>query len=194
MTSQGSLTGLGAGSFFRKPLWPGPWYSSSLGIVLLEQPGVALLERHGVVLLGQHGKVLLQLHWMIALKQPGEVLLKQFGVLLIKHGGMVLLNQHGMVLLEQHGMVLLEQGGMVLVEHGMVLLEQCVVGLLEHHGTVASGRDSSCPATSQAMHPKPFLAFLTPLGNPSLLEVIPGESSRAPCSTLVTANVRPGHW
>lgn len=68
-------------------------------------------------------------------------------------------------------------GGMVLVEHGMVLLEQCVVGLLEHHGTVASGRDSSCPAASQAMHPKPFLAFLTPLGNPSLLEVIPGESS-----------------
>lgn len=186
MTSQGSLTGLGAGSVFRKPLWPGPWYSSSLGIVLLEQPGVVLLERHGVVLLGQHGKVLLQLHWMIALKQPGEVLLKQFGVLLIKHGGMVLLNQHGMVLLEQ--------GGMVLVEHGMVLLEQCVVGLLEHHGTVASGRDSSCPAASQAMHPKPFLAFLTPLGNPSLLEVIPGESSRAPCSTLVTANVRPGHW
>lgn len=75
-------------------------------------------------------------------------------------------------------MVLLEQGGMVLVEHGMVLLEQCVVGLLEHHGRAASGRDSSsCPAASQAMHPKPFLAFLAPLGNPSLLEVIPGESS-----------------
>lgn len=125
-TSQGSLTGLGAGSFFRRPLWVGPWYSSSLGIVLLEQPGV--------VLLGQHGKVLLQLHWMILPKQPGEVLLEQFGVLLIKQGGMVLLNQHGMVLLEQHGMALLRQhgmallehSGMVLVEHGMVLLEQRV--------------------------------------------------------------------
>lgn len=43
-TSQGSLTGLGAGSFFRKPLWVGPWYSSSLGIVLFEQPGVVLLK------------------------------------------------------------------------------------------------------------------------------------------------------
>lgn len=101
---------------------------------------------------------------------------------------------HGMVLLEQGGMVLVEHK-MVLVEHGMVLLEQCVVGLLEHHGRAASGRDSSsCPAASQAMHPKPFLAFLAPLGNPSLLEVIPGESSRAPCSTLVIANVRSGHW
>lgn len=29
-TSQGSLTGLGAGSFFRKPLWVGPQYLSSL--------------------------------------------------------------------------------------------------------------------------------------------------------------------
>lgn len=47
---------------------------------------------------------------------------------------------HGMVLLEQGGMVLVEHK-MVLVEHGMVLLEQCVVGLLEHHGRAASGRE-----------------------------------------------------
>lgn len=87
----------------------------------------------------------------------------------------VLLRQHGMVLLEHGGMVLVEHG-MVPVEHGMVLLEQCVVGLLEHHGAAVSGRDnSSCSAASQAMHSKPFLALLTLLRNPSLLEAIQGN-------------------
>lgn len=92
-------------------------------------------------------------------------------------------------------MALLEHSGMVLVKHGMVLLEQCVLGLLEHHGAAASGRDnSSCSAASQAMNSKPFLAFLAPLGNPSLLEAILRESGQAPCSTSVIANVTSRHW
>lgn len=68
-------------------------------------------------------------------------------------------------------MVLLEQCGAVLLrQHGMVLLEQCGVVLHEHHGAAASGRDSSsCPAASQALHSKPYLAFLALLGNPPLI-------------------------
>lgn len=83
----------------------------------------------------------------------------------------------------------------------MVLFKQHGVVLLEHHGATACGRDdSSCPAASQALHSKPCLAFLAPLGNSPLLGEVSqrcvclkgsqGGSGQAPCSKRLIANAK----